>query len=169
MQNNLSKISLSNVFLNKNASLQIYEWSYSSTKTSKVLLSPVMFSPSVIHASSSLKSSSSLQERRPVNVRISSPYPWQLVTRLEWLGVPKVGQCQRMNQVKACFLYLLKFRKSKRKENMLPWRTLEASLEAQLLLRSKSPLNSKKKRKLLRLTEELNVFFLVSGRLHCLA
>ena len=121
-------------FSKKNASLQIYEWSYSSTKTSKVLLSPVISSPSITHASSSLKSSSSsLQERRPINVRISSPYPWELVTRLEWSGVPKVGQCQRMNQVKACFLYLLKFCKSKRKENMWSWRALEASLEAQLL------------------------------------
>ena len=43
--------SLLTSFFNKNASLQIYKSSYSSTKTSKAFISPVMSSPSINHAS----------------------------------------------------------------------------------------------------------------------
>ena len=88
LQNNLIKFLYGNIFFNKNASLQMYKSSPSSMETSKAFLSPVMSSSSIAHASSL---SSSLQERKPINVRISSS-----MTACGWIGVigiPKFGQC----------------------------------------------------------------------------
>ena len=92
------------MFFHKNVSWHIYKSLHSSTNTSKPFLSPIISSSSVTHALSSLKSSSySLEERRHIDVMISSS-----MTACGWIGVisvPKVGQCQRMDQVKTCFLY----------------------------------------------------------------